>query len=177
MFIVVSTLFCLQMTCVTDFSCTYFLLPSVPYLMSSRSQPSCSYLTDLGNIAPFLWYLDKIFPLIFHWNPQGLLERRQRANGENSFSDSCGKMIFLLIFRVKKKDELMTLLLWHWIPPQRLKIYKNSRPKLVAAWSVRGSGDHQVKQRGVRSVLGWETNEREAVFSETSLVCTLEYVT
>ena len=146
--------FCLQMNCVTDFSCNPFLLLSFPSLMSSRSRPSCLYPTVLDNVTPFLWYLDEIYPLIFHWNLQGSFKRSQGANGENAFSDSSGKMRFLLIFRVKKKNELIMLLFWHWILIQRLKIYKNSQLKLVAAWSVRLFGNHQ-SQAARRAVSTW----------------------
>ena len=67
MFIVVSALFCLQMTYVTDFSCTSYLLPGFPSLMSSRSQPSCLYSTVLDNVASFRRNLNEIFLLVFHW--------------------------------------------------------------------------------------------------------------
>ena len=144
----------------------FCLLPDFPSLMSSRSQPSCLYPTVLDNVAPFLRYLDGIFPRVFHWNPQGSLERSQGTNGENAFSDACGKIKFLLIFREKKKNELMMLLFWLVIAIQRLKIYKNRRPILVAAWSMRGSGDHQSQALTQHSLV--VTSQREVVVFETT---------
>ena len=181
MFIIVSALFYLQMTCSTDFSCTSFLLSGLPFLMSSRSHPLCLYPTILVNFAPFLRYLNEIFSLVFHWNPQGSLERTQGANEENIFSDLCSKIRFSLILRVKKKNELIMLLFWHWIPIRRLKIHKNSWSTLVAAWSVRGSGDHR-SQAAWRAVSTWMgdrlanrlvvSSERRAVFLDHLDVCT-----
>ena len=139
---IVSTLFCLQITYVTNLYCSYLLLPGFPSSMSSRSQPSCSDPTVLENVPPFFQYLDEILLLIFHCKPQGSLERSQGANVESAIPDSCGKICFILIFWVKKKNDRMMLLLWHKIS------------KLVAARSVRGSGDHK-SHAARRAVSTW----------------------
>ena len=58
----------------------------------------------------------------------------------------------------------MMLLFWHWIPIQRFKIYKNSRLELVAAWSVRLSGDHQ-SQAAQRTVSTWIGDRLANIYS------------